>query len=259
MTGIGIAAAVLLFIVAKKFYIYEDPRIDKIESLLPGANCGGCGMKGCRDFATACTKATSLEGFSCPSSNKDTLIKIANIVGLAPVESVSRIAILKCNGTCENRPKTSNYVGVRKCAIEATLFSGETECIYGCLGCGDCIEVCPYEALSMNQQTGMPVVNTNKCVGCGKCVRACPRSLFELTDKRSSKLVYVGCMNKDKGALAMKVCKTSCIGCGKCVRTCKHEAIIVNENLAHIDTKKCVGCEECISACPRNSITTITL
>ena len=98
-----------------------------------------------------------------------------------------------------------------------------------------------------------------QCVGCGKCVRACPRSLFELTDKRSSKLVYVGCMNKDKGALAMKVCKTSCIGCGKCVRTCKHESIIVNENLAHIDTKKCVGCEECISACPRNSITTITL
>ena len=259
MSGIGIIAAVVLFIVAKKFYVYEDPRIDMIESLLPGANCGGCSKKGCRDFATACTKATSLEGFLCPSCNQATMIKIANIVGLAPVESIARIAILKCNGTCENRSKTSNYVGGRKCAIEATLFSGETECIYGCLGCGDCIEACPYGALSMNRQTGMPIVDATKCVGCGKCVRACPRSLFELADKRNNKLVYVGCMNKDKGALAMKVCKTSCIGCGKCLRTCRHDAITINENLAYIDSKKCIGCEECKAACPRNSIISIPL
>ena len=256
MAGIGVIAAALLFIVAKKFYVYEDPRIDKIEALLPGANCGGCGMKGCRDFATACTKTTSLEGFSCPSASKSTMIRIADIVGLASVGAKSKVAILKCNGTCENRPKTSSYVGVRKCAIEATLFSGETECIYGCLGCGDCIEACPYGALSMDKDREIPVVDVAKCVGCGKCVRSCPRLLFELVEKRNDEIVYVACKNEDKGALAMKVCKTSCIGCGKCVRTCKHEAISVNNFLAHIDVSKCIDCKECIEACPRNSIIT---
>lgn len=254
MVVIGLISALLLYFVAKRFHVYEDPRIDKIESLLPGANCGGCGKNGCRDFAEACCNAKSLEGLSCPGSSSSIMQQIASIVGLETLQTTPRTAILKCNGTCENRVKTSAYDGVRKCSIEATLFSGETECIYGCLGCGDCMEACPYDAITMDYTTNLPVINSQKCVGCGKCRNACPRSLIEIVEKKNSDIVFVACMNKDKGALAMKVCKTSCIGCSKCAKTCPQGAISITDFLAHIDTSKCSLCKQCIEVCPRQSI-----
>ncbi len=257
MTALGVVAAAVLFIVAKKFHVDEDPRIGEVEALLPGANCGGCGQSGCHAFAVACCSATSLEGLSCPGAGGQTMTRIADIVGLAPVESEPKVAIVRCNGSCSLRPQTSRYDGLRSCAVESAAFSGTTECSWGCLGCGDCVAECPYGALTLDTETGLPVVDISKCVGCGKCVKACPRDIITLSPlNRAGSHVWVACMNHDKGGVAAKECEVACIGCGKCVRVCPSEAPKVKDFLAGIDATKCIGCLKCVDACPRHSILT---
>lgn len=252
-TIIGVVAAVVLYFVAKKFHVYEDPRISEIEEALPGANCGGCGCSGCHDFAVACSKAKSLDGLCCPVGGEKTMTHISKIVGLASAAVSPQVAIIRCNGTCEHRPHTSNYEGVGSCAIEGALYEGKTDCLYGCLGGGDCAASCPYDAMRMDEETGLPVVDYNKCTGCGKCVKACPRKIVELV-KRHETMVYVACGNKDKGMLATKVCSVSCIGCGKCTKVCRNNAITVTNYLARIDRDVCGACGDCIVACPRHCI-----
>lgn len=253
----GIIAAVVLYFVAKKFHVYEDPKIAEIEELLPGANCGGCGYSGCHAFACACASATSLEGMNCPGAGPENMKKIADIVGLTSVDAARKVAIVKCNGSCGRRPELNVYDGVSSCAIESTFYGGETPCVYGCLGCGDCVASCPYDAMHLDKAAGLPVVNREKCVGCGKCVKACPRNIMELAEVREGReSVWVACMNRDKGGVAMKECEVACIGCGKCVRTCTHDAVKVSDFLAKIDSEICTGCGDCIAACPRNSIIT---
>ncbi len=256
--GIGVLAAVVLFFVAKKFHVYENPKIAEIEELLPGANCGGCGMSGCHAFAKACAETDSLDGFVCTGAGKDIMDKISVIVGLEAKAGIRRVAIMKCNGGCEQRQIVNNYDGVTSCAMEGTLYQGETDCNYGCLGRGDCVSACIFGALTIDPHTGIAVVDHDKCTGCGKCVKTCPRGLFELVEANPEKpIVWVSCVNRDKGALAMKECNVSCIGCGKCKRTCTHDAVEVADFVAHINPEACVGCGECESACPRNSITHI--
>ncbi|MBR1426832.1 MAG: hypothetical protein IJ609_04620 [Paludibacteraceae bacterium] len=75
-------AAVLLYFVSQFFKVEEDPRIDLVQAVLPGANCGGCGFAGCRNFAEACVKAGKIEGLSCPVGGEPTMDEVAKI--LAP-------------------------------------------------------------------------------------------------------------------------------------------------------------------------------
>lgn len=254
--GLGIVSAVILFLTSKRFYVKEDPKIAEIEELLPGANCGGCGYNGCHDFAVTCSKAKSLDGLRCPSCNEDVMGKIAKIVGLAKSESsMPKVAVLHCNGTCENRPRKSYYDGVQSCRIQNSLFLGARGCAYGCLGCGDCVTACKFGAMRVDSQLGIVVIDEEKCVGCGACVKMCPRNLIELRNKGPRGMrVHVACANKDKGALAMKECGVSCIGCSKCVKECAHGAIVVEDNLARIDYEKCRLCKKCVEVCPRTSI-----
>ena len=240
---IGIIGAAVLYLVAQKFHVHEDPRIDQVEALLPGANCGGCGRSGCRDFAVACVGATTLDGLNCPSSGAEVMKQIGDIVGLTPAVTKPKIAVLKCNGTCDLRPAHARFEGAPSCAVLASLGSGQSACPNGCLGCGDCVEACPYGAMEMNLETGLPQVIEDKCVGCGACVKACPRAIIELRNKGPRGMrVYVACSNKEKGAIAMKECKVACIGCAKCAKACPSECITVTSNLAYIDYEKCKLC-----------------
>ena len=253
--AIGLVSAVILYVASKKFAVYEDPRIAKVAEVLPQANCGGCGYPGCSGFAAACVKAGSLEGKLCPVGGQPTMEKVAAILGLEAAASEPKVAVVRCNGTCEHRPRLTKYDGVRSCVIANTTFGGETGCSFGCLGCGDCEDACNFDAIHINPETGIPEVDESKCTACGACSKACPRNIIEIRPKgRNNRRVYVSCVNKDKGAVARKACTSACIGCGKCVKVCPFEAITLENNLAYIDPTKCKSCRKCEMECPQGAI-----
>ncbi len=253
---IGCLAAVILYVVAQKFKVYEDPRIDQVEEVLPSANCGGCGFPGCHGFAEACVKAETLEGLNCPVGGSATMSEVAGILGQTVVAADPMVAVVRCNGTCANREKKNVYDGAKSCQIVANLYGGETGCSYGCIGLGDCADVCQFGALHINKETGLPEIDEEKCTACNACVKACPNKVIELRKKGpKSRRVYVSCVNKDKGAVARKACKAACIGCGKCAKECPFEAITLVNNVAYIDYTKCKLCRKCVAVCPTNAIT----
>lgn len=253
--AIGLISAVILYAASKKFAVYEDPRIGQVAEVLPQANCGGCGYPGCSGFAAACVKAGALEGKLCPVGGQPTMEKVAAILGLEATASEPKVAVVRCNGTCANRPRITTYNGVRSCAIAHATYGGETGCSFGCLGCGDCVSACQFDAIHINPETGLPEVGENKCTACGACSKACPRNIIEIRPKgKNNRRVVVMCVNKDKGAVANKACSASCIGCGKCVRVCPFEAITLENNLAYIDPAKCKSCRKCEMECPKGAI-----
>ena len=258
LTALGLLLSLVLALVARKFRVDEDPRIDEIEKLMPGANCGGCGFAGCRAFADAAVKAPNLDNQFCPVGGNDVMKKVAAILGYEVKEKAPMVAVVRCNGTCENRPKTNLYDGHPSCKVKAALYSGDTGCSFGCLGCGDCVEQCQFGAISLDPATGIPVVDESKCTGCGSCAKACPKKVIELrnagTTPKNSRRVYVSCINKDKGAVARKACKAACIGCGKCAKVCKFDAITIADNVAYIDYQKCKACGQCYFECPTGAI-----
>ena len=252
---LGVIAALILFFVAKKFAVVEDPRIDIINEALPSANCGGCGFAGCRNFAENCVNAETMDGLYCPVGGNEVMNEIAKILGREASAKEPRVAVLRCNGTCEARPKTNIYDGASSCAISSALYSGNTDCQYGCLGYGDCVDVCQFGALKMDPFTGLPVVDDAMCTACGNCVKSCPKNLFELRKRAKKEMkIYVACRNEEKGGIAKKSCSVACIGCSKCVKVCPHEAIILNNNLAYIDSDKCKLCRKCVPECPTDTI-----
>ncbi|MCF0202619.1 MAG: Fe-S cluster domain-containing protein [Bacteroidaceae bacterium] len=259
--GIGLVAAVILYVCSKKFAVYEDPRIAQVSALLPGANCGGCGFPGCSGMADALVKgadAGSLEGLLCPVGGAECMGKVADVLGMAVESGEPKVAVVRCNGNCENRPKIVYYYGLRTCAAMHTCGAGETFCGYGCLGCGDCVEACTFDAIHIDEETGLPVVDEERCVACGACTKACPRHIIELRNKGpKGRRIYVNCVNKDKGVLARKACAAACIGCGKCAKACKFEAITVEGNVAYIDFTKCRLCRKCEAECPTGAINAV--
>ena len=258
---IALVAAVILYVCSKKFAVEEDPRLGKVTEALPGANCGGCGFPGCSGLAAALVKAAdagSIEGLACPVGGAEVMGHVADLLGIAVANTEAKVAVVRCNGTCEMRPRTAEYDGLRSCAAMHACGAGETGCGFGCLGCGDCVAACQFGAITINEETGIPEVDEDNCTSCGACVKACPRNIIELRKKGpKNRRVYVRCVNKDKGAVARKSCKAACIGCGKCVKGCKFEAITMVNNLSYIDPEKCRLCRKCEEACPTNAIVAV--
>lgn len=253
--GLGSLAAVILFAAAQKFKVFEDPRINQVEEALPAANCGGCGFPGCRAFAEALVKADDISSLNCPVGGAAVMSAVAGILGKEAAQSAPMVAVLRCNGCFEHRPKLNNYQGATSCAVAAALYGGETGCSYGCFGLGDCVESCKFDAMYMDPETGLPVIIEDNCVACGACVKACPKDIIQLRKKGpKSRRIFVSCVNKDKGAPAKKACAVACIGCGKCEKVCPHDAITIENNLAYIHDDKCKLCRKCVEVCPTNAI-----
>ncbi len=252
---LGAGSAAILFLVGQRFKVEEDPRVEEVQEALPTANCGGCGFPGCAAFAVACVKAETLEGLNCPVGGQETMDRVASILGQTAPVTAKKIAVVRCEGTCDNRPRLNLYDGVSNCTIAAALYGGDTGCSWGCLGLGDCVESCAFDAIHINPATLLPEVVEDKCTACGACVKACPKDIIELRKQGpKSRRIYVSCVNKDKGAVAKKACAVACIGCGKCEKECKFDAITIENNLAFIIDDKCRLCRKCAPVCPTNSI-----
>ncbi|MDR0969588.1 MAG: RnfABCDGE type electron transport complex subunit B [Lentimicrobiaceae bacterium] len=256
--GLGLVSSVILYFVAQKFKVYEDPLVNEINETLPQANCGGCGYAGCNNFAEACVKSAnehkSISGFFCPVGGNDLMKQVAEILSFTVEDQKPMIAVVRCNGSHTNVPAKSHYEGISKCLFANNLFAGEGACPNGCLGLGDCVVSCAFDAITINTETGLPEV-TDACVACGACVKACPRAIIELRPKGpKGKRIYVSCVNTEKGAVAAKNCSVSCIGCQKCFKECPHGAIEMKNNLAYIDGEKCKLCRKCVEVCPKASI-----
>ena len=253
--GLGALLALLLFLVAKKFYVEEDPRIDEVEKILPGANCGGCGFAGCRAMSEALVSRDDISALYCPVGGGDCMKRIAEYLCKAVAEKEPMVAVVRCAGSCDNRPRTNQYNGAQSCLIASSLYAGNTGCSFGCIGLGDCTLKCEFDALHMNPVTGLPEVDEEKCTACGACVKACPKMIIELRKKApKGRKIYVSCVSKAKGAVARKACKVACIGCGKCAKVCPFDAITVENNLAYIDFTKCKMCRKCVLECPTGAI-----
>lgn len=255
--GIALISAIILYLASKRFAVSEDARILEIDAVLPQANCGGCGRAGCHDFANACLVASEEEfgSLNCPVGGRPVMNKIAAILGYAAVEQEPTVSVLRCNGTCENAPAKIMYDGVSSCRIANHVSSGLSGCPDGCLRLGDCVKACPFDALHIDETTGIPVVDEEKCTSCGACVRICPRQLFEIRPRgKNGRRVYVACRNTQKGAVARKNCKAACIACGKCAKICPE--ITIENNLSYIPPA--VDAErfgaELAKACPTGAI-----
>lgn len=256
--AIALVSSTVLYACSKKFAVKEDPRVGEVSELLPQANCGGCGFAGCSGMAVALVKgadAGSIDGLFCPVGGQDTMNAVADLLGMAVANTEPKVAVVRCNGTCNNRPKIVEYSGLRTCAAMNACGAGETACGFGCLGCGDCVAACQFGAITINKDTGIAEVDEEKCTSCGACVKACPRNIIELRKRgHKGRRVYVSCVNKDKGPAAMKACKVSCIGCGKCQKECPFDAILITNNLSYIDPDKCRSCRKCEKICPTHAI-----
>ncbi len=253
--AVGVVFAVIIYGVDLKFRVIEDPKIDEVADKLPGANCGGCGYAGCRNFAEAIVKAGNMDALFCPVGGNAIVKDISAVLGIEAQERAPQVAVVRCSGSIQNASPKMAYEGVEKCSFAHMLYSGESGCPNGCLGLGDCVESCQFDAMYMDKVTGLPVIIEDKCTSCGACVKKCPRKIIELRNKGpKSKRIFVSCVNTEKGAISKKNCVVACIGCGKCVKACPHEAITLENNLAYIHFDKCKLCRKCVADCPTGAI-----
>ena len=255
LSVLGVLLAVVLYFVAQKFKVEEDPRIDEVEKMLPGANCGGCGFAGCRAMSEALVKNDNIDSLYCPVAGGDVMKSIAGYLGKSAAEKTPMVATMLCGGTCQKRPKVNHYDGALSCAVVNTFYIGESGCAFGCIGYGDCVQACKFGAMSLNPETGLVEIDPDKCTACGACVKTCPKGLIELRKKwPKNRAIYVACRSKNRGSVVMKVCKAGCIGCGKCAKACPFGAITIDSYLAYINPEKCKLCRKCVNECPTGAI-----
>ena len=250
LTAIGLIVGVGLVFTGNKFRVEVDERETAVRECLPGNNCGACGFAGCDAMAAAIVKGEAPVN-GCPVGGGPVAQKIGEVMGVTAEAEERKVAFVRCKGSCEVTHNQGNYGGIKDCRSAVLSGINVTECDYGCLGFGSCAAVCPQNAIRV--KNGVAEVDRRKCVGCGLCVKACPKGLIELIP--SSKRVAVQCSNKDKGPLVKKVCSAGCIGCSLCVRQCEHDAVSVENNLAHINYQNCVQCGKCAEKCPVKVIT----
>ena len=246
VTVIGILCAVMLVLAAKFMSVKENEVELKIRECLPGANCGACGYSGCDGYAKALAEGKEEKTNLCIPGADAVSKAISDALGTEFMDSVEMVATVRCCGDCINTEKKALYAGVDTCAAAKMLYGGDGMCTFGCLGRGDCAAVCPHDAICLDE--GIARIDARKCVGCGLCTSACPNALIHMMP--DIKRQVIACHNKQKGAVARKLCKNACIGCGKCAKACPSDAIVLQNNFASIKYDKCTSCGKCAEVCP---------
>ncbi len=251
MAGLGLALAALLALANRKLYVYEDPRINEVEALLPHSNCGACGVPGCRQFAEALVGGGA-QPAQCTVSSPEGLEAIAGFLGVAVGEQEKRVARLACAGGTNVARQHAAYRGLESCRAAHLVGGGGKGCVWGCLGLGDCEVVCDFDAIHMNRH-GLPVVTDDLCTACNDCVEVCPRGLFSI--QPVSHRLWVACNNREKGAAAVAECEVICDGCGRCEMDAPEGLIAIRDNLAVVDyAKNELASRTPIERCPTGAI-----
>lgn len=249
MAGLGLFFASVLAIADRKLKIKEDPRIERISEALPGVNCGACGFTSCREYAVALAEG-KVPPDRCRAGGEKVAEALCEIIGVKAGKKVKEIAILRCGADDSRRKKKAIYTGIQSCVAAHGTFGGEILCAYGCLGYGDCHKACPFGAITM--VNGLPGIDKGKCTACGKCVSSCPRRLISVEKIESDNLLYVACMNSDRGPETRKTCAVGCIACGLCEKQTGGVFYLEN-NLARVRYDKMrdiVNVEEAVNKCP---------
>ncbi|MFC4870924.1 RnfABCDGE type electron transport complex subunit B [Negadavirga shengliensis] len=248
--GLTLLLALMLITANKKLYVYEDPRIDEVEGMLPHANCGACGYPGCRPFAEGLVKGETLPG-KCTVSSKEGVNAIASYLGVDAGSGEKRVARLACAGGSNVAIVRAQYGGLESCRAASLVSGGGKGCSWGCLGYGDCEAVCDFDAIGMNA-FGLPVVDEDKCTACGDCVEVCPKDLFSL--EPVSHRLWVACKSLDAGDAVLAECAVGCTACGKCAMDAKGGFITMKDNLPVIDYSGDHQTQVPIQRCPTGAI-----
>ena len=257
--GLGVVFGLVLAAASKIFYVETDPRLDKLNECLPGANCGGCGYAGCGGYAEAVLKGEAEIG-KCNSGGNECAQAMAAIMGVQAQEVTRQVALVRCSGA-KAYDKQGNlvsgarikaeYEGFKDCVAASKVGgNGPLSCKFGCLGYGTCTKACKHDAIHI--VNGVAVVDEDKCTGCMACAAACPRKLIVPVEPHRN--VVIACASLAKGAVTTRGCTAGCIGCGLCKKICPNDAITVEKNLARIDYDKCDNCGLCATVCPKHLI-----
>jgi NADPH-dependent glutamate synthase beta subunit-like oxidoreductase len=179
MGGLGLAIGLMLAVAAKVFYVYVDPQVEAVSSVLPGANCGGCGKPGCAANAEAIVAGQAAPN-SCVAAGPEVAEAIAGLLGVAVTAMEPNIARPGCYFGVEKADTRFVYQGLDDCRAAAVLSGGMKVCTIGCIGLGTCVRTCPFSAIHMGPE-GLPVVDPQRCTGCGACERVCPKHIINLS------------------------------------------------------------------------------
>ncbi len=245
--SMGLLSGVLLTAASKIFEVKVDERIEKISEVLPQANCGACGFAGCGDYANAIITKNAPANL-CKPGGQNVMGKIVKITGASVTdqEIVPETAVIHCSGDCRATGIKYIFTGIKTCSSVKRFYSGNSTCSFGCLGFGDCVESCEFNAISIIDQIAH--IDPDKCFSCGKCTEVCPNKLISIKPKSNSTIVR--CSSKDNGKVTKQNCKNGCIGCKMCEKICPEGAITVTDFHASIDYTKCKDCGKCVEKCP---------
>jgi len=245
LSALGLICSALITVASKLMFVKVDVRVEKIRDCLPGANCGACGFSGCDGYAEALVKGDTSTNL-CPPGGAETFKEINNILGIDAGDGlVKKTAIVHCLGSSEVMKDKMEYAGLKTCFAAKQLFGGQGACTFGCIGFGDCVDVCPSIAICV--EDNLARIDPRKCSGCAVCIKVCPTGVISVENEPVDVAVF--CMNTEKGAKLKDKCKKGCIGCMKCAKECPEDAIAVKEFLAVIDYSKCTGCRRCVDVC----------
>ena len=214
LAALAILLSSVLLLAGRFLRVAEDPRLERLVSLLPGTNCGACGYAGCRAFATALL-AGEAPPARCSVSSPAAHRRIAEFLQVDVGVAERRVARLACAGDRDMAPLQAVYEGEPRCSAAAVVGGGGKDCAWGCLGLGDCERACDFDAIQMNK-LGLPVVDEAQCTACGDCVRACPRNLFRIVP--AAQRLWVACNNPLAGNRLLASCRVACTACGRCVQ-----------------------------------------